>query len=492
MSELELKFRVSPAASERLRKALIERGAVPLRLRARYYDTADARLAMAGVSWRLRQEGHRWVQTVKSAGTSQLHRLEHEVDVEPRGRRAPLLDPSLHQATAAGALLMQALAGTSPADWIQVQATDIERLHGILASDGGSEIDAALDIGKVTAGGRQAAIAELELEYVSGPVSGLFEVAREWLGEGMWLSTLSKSGRARRLGHVGPVPAVKAHAPALDGECNAADIVRAALRAALDQILVNATELAEGSFDDEHVHQVRVGLRRLRVVLNELAGLAPSIDPAWDLQLSAAQGRLGEQRDDVAVADALEPALKAIDAPVTRWIASADEDVGAIIRQPLLQATLVAVIGLAYAEDESFAPLSPVEARAYIKHRLQRLHRRVVRDGLRFESLDRLSQHRVRKRLKRLRYLAEFAAALWPDKVVERYLDRLSPAQDALGEHHDAVVGVAKFRRDATVEPGAWFAAGYLEARLTQTARRARKSIEPIDEAVRFWKGQSR
>ncbi|CAN5418928.1 inorganic triphosphatase [soil metagenome] len=492
MSELELKFRVSPAASERLRRALIERGAVPVRMRARYYDTADGRLASAGVSWRLRQEGDRWVQTLKSAGSSQLHRLEHEVVVQPRGRRAPLLDPRLHQPAPAGALLLQALAGTVPADWIQVQATDIERLHGILVSDGGTEVDAALDIGRVTASGRQAAIAEFELEYVSGPGAGLFEIAAEWLGEGMWLSTLSKSGRARRLGQVGPVLAVKAHPPLIDGESNAAAIMRAALRAALDQVLDNATELADGAFDDEHVHQTRVGLRRLRVALRELAGLAPAIDPAWDVQLSATQGRLGEQRDDVAVADALQPLLEAADAPVKRWLAAAPEDVGAIVRQPMLQATLVAVIGLAYADDEAFAPLSPAEARAFIKHRLQRLHRRVVRDGLRFESLDHASQHRVRKRLKRLRYLAEFVASLWPDKTVERYLDRLSPAQDALGEHHDAVVGVAKFRRDAVVEPAAWFAAGFLEARLVQTARRARKSIEPIDECTRFWKGQSR
>jgi inorganic triphosphatase YgiF len=471
---------------------LRERGAVPVRLRARYYDTADGRLAAAGISWRLRQEGERWVQTVKAHGSSAVHRLEHELEVAPRGQRAPLPDPALHHSVEVGALLASALAGTTPSDWVQVQSTDIERLHGLLQSDGGTQVDAALDIGRVSSSGRHARIAELELEYVAGPLAGLFELANEWLGEGMWLSTLSKLGRARRIGSAAAAPATKARTPLLDGESNAAAIVRSSLRSALDHALANLTELAEGDRSAEQLHQARVGLRRLRVALRELHGLAPTIDPAWDVQLSATGARLGEQRDEESIGAALEPVLVAARAPVTRWLVAPSGDVPAIVRQPAFQSVLVSVLGLAYADDDVFAPLSPAEARAYLKHRLQRLHRRVVKDGRRFETLDRASQHRVRKRLKRLRYLVEFVSPLWPDKPVSRYLDRLTPAQDALGEHQDAVFGVERFRRDAVVESGAWFAAGYLEARLDQTARRARKAIEPIDETTRFWKGQSR
>ena len=39
----------------------------------------------------------------------------------------------------------------------------------------------------------------------------------------------------------------------------------------LEQVLVNASEIAAGSSDAEHVHQLRVGIRRLRTAMRELA-----------------------------------------------------------------------------------------------------------------------------------------------------------------------------------------------------------------------------
>jgi inorganic triphosphatase YgiF len=54
------------------------------------------------------------------------------------------------------------------------------------------------------------------------------------------------------------------------------------------------------------------------------------------------------------------------------------------------------------------------KARKLLGSRLEKLHSQVGKDGRRFQQLDVVSQHRVRKRLKRLRYLAEFVAPLLP------------------------------------------------------------------------------
>jgi CHAD domain-containing protein len=66
----------------------------------------------------------------------------------------------------------------------------------------------------------------------------------------------------------------------------------------------------------------------------------------------------------------------------------------------------------------------------------------------------------VRKRLKRLRYLAEFAAPLFRPSRAERYLAALKPVQDCLGVRNDEATALALLRDLAQAEPRAWFAPG--------------------------------
>jgi CHAD domain-containing protein len=112
----------------------------------------------------------------------------------------------------------------------------------------------------------------------------------------------------------------------------------------------------------------------------------------------------------------------------------------------------------------------------------------VVREGRHFEALEPAVQHRVRKRLKRLRYLAEFVAPIFGEGRAERYLKELKPAQDALGEHNDAAVAIDAYREAASRDGSAWFAVGWLSARQPQSARECRAALEKIAQARRFWK----
>ena len=52
-----------------------------------------------------------------------------------------------------------------------------------------------------------------------------------------------------------------------------------------------------------------------------------------------------------------------------------------------------------------------------------------MRDGRKFEKLATERQHRVRKRLKRLRYLGEFLAPLFGKDDTEAFLARLKPCR---------------------------------------------------------------
>ena len=491
MHELELKFQVPPELRRSLAQELQRHGGRRTRLLARYFDTPEGLLGAHAVSLRLRREGRRWVQTLKAAGKNAVHRLEHEVVLRVPAGTEPALDLARHDGTPAGELLRQLLKDAAEPALVEHFATDITRLAARLHPPGAT-VEAALDIGVLRAGDQETPVCELELERIDGDVGALFALAAGWRAHGgLWLDTRSKARRGadlvqrRRFG-----PPVKARAaPVLTHDMSGHAVAQAAVSAALDQVLGNASEVGAGSDDEEHVHQLRIGLRRLRTALRELGPLAEGVEPAWEERLAHAFGRLGALRDDDAVANAVRPLLEQAHAPRLRWTPRpGPADAAAIVREDAFQDTLLAL--LRWTLDDAAAPapgVSAADARAHAEKRLSRLHRQVGQAGRRFPDLPTEQQHRVRKRLKRLRYLAELVCTWWPGKPVRRYLKRLAPAQDALGHHNDVIVATERFMADAQVDPSSYFAAGYLRARQAQTATDAGAVLMKIWQTRPFW-----
>ena len=491
MEELELKFEVPKASVASLRAALLEHGARPLTLHARYYDSADDVLAAHGMALRLRREGPRWVQTLKAAGASAVSRFEHGVTLDVDRDAEPDVDPTRHAAAAPSALqdVLARLRDGTPL--LERYRCDVVRLACDLHLPD-AVVEMALDLGEIGAGARTLAVSELELELEEGRREALFELGAAWAGVGgLWLDVRSKSERGLRLarGEAGGPP-VYAAAVGLDRHMGGGTLLRAVLLSALEQVLGNASEAAAGSGGEEHVHQLRIGLRRLRTALRELGALSARIDARWDGVLAEAARSLGALRDQQALANAVEPLLQGAGAPTTRWAMPAQEaDAGAAVRQPALQRVLVEILGLACSDAAADAPVPAGEARSLVEQRLQRLHRRLRRAAKDFEALPREQQHRARKRLKRLRYLAEFVAPLWPHHHAERYLSRLERAQDALGRHNDIAVAADHFGRDGQADPRSLFAAGWLGAHLQWTAHECRRELGRVTDTVRFWRG---
>lgn len=531
--EIEFKFHV-PAERLKAVEAAMRRGAVVrTRLQARYFDTADQALAGQGIVLRLRKEGRRWVQTAKATGDNALHRLEHNVDLGAAVADGPLpaLDPQRHQGTPVGERLAKALAASGAA-LVERQSTDIVRLTRDVRTTGAGAavVELALDVGKVIAHAgtpdeRESPVCELELEFKRGDVQGLVTLARRWSQQhGLWFSTVSKAERgARLLAKVDVVPAVKAEAPRFaeekDRKPDGRAIQQAVVASCLAQMLPNASEIAAGSRDEEQIHQLRIGIRRLRTALRELAGLDPRTDlfngAEWEPPLVEAFRALGALRDREQVVKLAQPQLRDAGAPAFDPLAGDDAAAeapspGEVVRAPAFQSVLVSLIGFTaataaeaapQAEAEGAgqpasapAPLNAGEARRHLRKRLQRLHEQAVRDGRRFESLATEDQHRTRKRLKRLRYLAEFVAPLFADAdegkkpAAERYLKHLRPAQDALGEFNDEAVALALYREATGRDARAWFAVGWFSGRHAAGAKACRKALGRIEKAPRFWK----
>ena len=519
--EIELKFQIEPARLDGVRRALAGRGAATpaLRLHARYFDTADGRLAAAGLALRLRKEGRaRWVQTLKGRGDGMMHRLEHELVLTPGVQASIQLDR--HDGTPAGQALRKAL-GSPPAPLVERFATDIRRSRRVvrvrMASGQTALIEIALDQGRIVAPADgatgapaprrapQVAVSEIEFELLSGPPQALLDLASRWTGRhGLWLDVRSKAERGHALATGHWPGAAFAGAPVLGRRMPPTRAFAAMLQSVLAHVLPNMAAVAAATHaGSDHLHQLRVGLRRLRTLLREFGSGIDGVDAAWQPLLAEVFSALGALRDREIIEQTLAPArLAAIQAGFVATEAAAraettPEAAGAAVelraqetaplREPGFNALLLALIGLASATEAQAegAPLIELASK-----RLSRLHKRVADDASRFAAQDDDARHDLRKRLKRLRYSLEFVAPVFPKKAVSRYLALLKPAQQALGDYNDIVVAQASLREAATRSDSDAFVLGWLTARREALAQAASAQLRRLADASRFWKNK--
>jgi triphosphatase len=493
--ETELKFQVPAQHRAALLKAVATASAATTRLQAVYADTADQRLAAAGLALRLRKEGRRWVQTLKGRAEGAgglMQRLEHEVPLAGlAGGAEPALDPSRHAGTPVGERLLALLADGAPL--LPVYRTDVRRVHRV-TSHGGARIELAYDRGQITAGDRVLPVDELELELVRGPASALPALAARWAGRfGLWWDIRTKSERGFRLARgQDAVPAATASVPRLQPGTTPAEAFAAATGAALQQALANACEIASGTGAPEHLHQLRVGLRRLRSLLRVLGPW--SADPAAAAQLEddwrAPFARLGACRDgDVFVAEWLPP-LQAAGAPALALPAStAGEDPALLVRAPEFQALLLRSLALLTAETPAEpAPITPPTLAEAAPAAIARLWKQVRRGARAFGEADTAARHQLRKRLKRLRYVLEPLEPLLRRRAGTALLKALRRALQSLGELNDLATAEAAFRARAEAEPALWFAVGWLRARHDTLLPRAGADLAALAELKLRWR----
>ena len=498
MSEREIKLHVEPGRHDRLLDALGRRRMRRSALSAVYFDTDDGLLARHRFALRLRHEDGRWVQTLKGATGRTDERSEHEVEVEAPDEAVPPLDLERHRQTGVGRRLRALLKKHGRPPLAESCRTEVTRRSRVLRAHG-AVVEWALDEGEVTSGGRSQPISELELELKDGDAAGLYAVAHDWEAlHGLWIDPVSKSERGALLQDdaafrpptkAGPAPWSAKQARAMDG----AAMLRGMVAACLAQIVPNAGEIARGSRDAEHVHQLRVGLRRLRSAAQAMKPFAAGLPAGWEAALRPVFDALGEARDRHVLATSLLPRLRAAGAAVVDAGGPSEEEQARhlqhLVRGAMLQGLLLRLLAFAEAPgDAADRPGGePGAGLERVVSRLRELARQATRDARRFESLSFERQHQVRKRLKRLRYLAEFAAPAFDASDVRRWLDKVSPAQDALGEHVDLVLAARRFALQAPGDTDAAFAVGWLHAKSERSARAARKSLQRLGNADAFW-----
>lgn len=533
MIETELKFQVPASQVTRLRKAVATATARTVRLEARYFDTPERALASARLALRVRREGDHWVQAVKGAGDGVMRRLEHQVTLP--GRSAPAgVDLALHDTAAPVARALRRALDGQGETLRPIYATEVQRTVRDLRAAGAS-IELAFDEGVIRAEGREAVICELEFELTAGDPAVLAAVAARWARRhGLWLDPRSKAERGERLARaIESVPAVKAHRPALATDLAPAAALGRMVDACLVQVLANAAEIADGQGRAEHVHQLRVGLRRLRSVLRTFGAWAA--DPAAPRALEAALrpifAALGSRRDRDVVTDLLSGPLHAGGHAMPALLPAPDgADPATVVRgaefaEAVLKAIALAAVCAAAGEGEATpaparngaaaaasspsagtvpaappgdappqddtpqdAPQDPPRrVRPLARKALARLWKRIEAEARHFAEIDEAERHDLRKRAKRLRYSLEFVAALFPPKAVGGFLAALAEAQEAIGAYNDMVTAGDLLRGLDPRDPAVAYASGWVASQRQERLRDCELPLRRLRKAPRPW-----
>jgi inorganic triphosphatase YgiF len=512
MNEIELKLEIRPEDVHRLVQsaALRERAAgraSTRALRTVYFDTPELALARQGMALRIRRDGRRLVQTLKARGPQRgahFDRLEYEA-----ATCAETPDPGLVPDPEVRARVEEATAGSALQPLIE---TRIRRTRRPLR-EGDARLELDLDVGEVRAGGESQPVCEVELELQAGDAGALYDVALAMLeAVPLRLSTVSKAelGYAALTGQ--PPPPRKAERVALAPETNLDDAIAATLEGCLAHVLDNRAPAYLGR-DPEGVHQMRVGVRRLRSALRLFGPVVPpEAARRYEAELRWLGRELGGARDlDVFVSELLEPlrAKRRGDKGLDRLSEAAlaqRSDRQAALRRALdsPRATRLALELGRWLARRGWReqPVDEVSARLFAPARelavdlLARRDRKARGLGERIRELGPSDLHRLRIRVKRLRYASELLGGLYPGRSLERYLERLSELQDRLGRLADLAAARALLAGllegvEPDARPACARAAGFVEGWATADASRATRRLgrlwQRFARARPFW-----
>jgi triphosphatase len=448
--EREIKFSLTPEAARRVSRHV--RRAGPWRRRMvsnAYYDTANERLRRAGVALRLRRDGKRRLQTLKveADGAGFSTRAEWEVPA-PNGRLDVNAFPREEILAATGLDVARLARKLRPRF-----ETRFARRSAPVIVDGATRAEISIDRGYVAAGERREPINEVELELKAGEPASLLRYAGQLAKPlGLALEFESKAERGYRLvaGQAVPPPR-KWRRPKLGELATPSEAFRAIFGAALTQAGANARGVAYGR-DPEYLHQMRVGLRRLRSALlafrdlvpkkaanplaERLRGLMPDLGAArdWDV-FSESLVRLGTQEPERA------PLLAPLLARARAKRTAARRRARITAASPKLQAFLLRALRWVNAAPwKDTAENAEGSLGLFAAAGLERLHARALQEAEDIDWADAERRHRLRIRMKRLRYGCDFFAASFPGAAARPYIKRLAALQDILGELNDIAV----------------------------------------------------
>ncbi len=504
-TEFELKFSSDISGLQRV-ATLKELEKYPFSRRQRihtvYYDTPNGHLLQQGISLRLRQVGRkRAVQTFKSQThhrNSTFERIEIEVFAGPNGFDLAGFDDNVRE------IIIKATHGLSLEERY---ITDFYRRTTLVTHDH-CQIEIAIDDGHFIANGQTHRLQEIEFELKSGDQASVIEFAQGIaLAAGLQLDFTSKAVRCALLAGM-IVPERRAARP-LQSDMSLDTCINILLSDCLQHFIDHIRP-----FRDERsphsVHQMRVGLRRLRAALKMLGKAFPETsfrefsDRARILATGLGQARDCDAFQQLAFADCLTHSRHPKDAAHLQTglgilRARAYESASTLIDS---RETLSFILDMqAYCARRGWRgetidthfPILSGPADIFARVFLEDLFKRVRKRGK--DLLDRSDEerHEFRIALKNLRYIAGFFVTLFnAPKAAKSWLTDLAELQDLLGLHNDLANATLMLERIAPLskEPfpqAAGFVLGWYACQSEAADKRLDKAWKRLKAHKSFW-----
>ena len=509
--EVELKLEVPPRTIGKLKRmrSLRRRNghARENELVSVYFDTAKHTLRKHGMSLRVRHIGDQRLQTVKANGQSAAGLFQRREWETPIKSDTP--DLRAVRRTALDGLLDEKLAHALR----PVFETRVRRTVLPLARRG-SRIELTLDQGQIRLGRKSAPISEIELELKRGRPADLFTVARD-LARRVPARFAVRSKADRGYALIGGMPVGAVHAPdiPLAPDMSTGEAFRTIALGCLHHVAANEPAVRERHAGA--VHQMRVGLRRLRAAMAVFADLLDDEETArLKAELKWLTGELGPARDlDVYVTGNIKPLQRSL--PNGRGLDALQSDLDArragafrraqrAVESPryrtLLLDTLAWIEGGPWTttDDEMIAALRGRNASDFARDELARRMKKIGRKAGKLARLDPRRRHKLRIAIKKLRYAVDFFARLFDGRKARKRLRRfdrqLEELQHCLGALNDiavhqnlanGMIGRHGRRRQRAFAIG--LVSGREQSRVAPLREAAEQAADRFDEVRPFW-----
>ncbi|WP_028351525.1 CYTH and CHAD domain-containing protein [Bradyrhizobium murdochi] len=407
-----------------------------------YFDTRNHKLKRRGLLLRVRQADGKHIQTIKQTSGAQFGRGEWETEIAGR-------TPDLAEAN--GTPLQRFASKKLRRKLKPIFETAVHRITMPVRTKR-SELELAIDHGRLVAAGHTSRIEEVELELKSGPPSDLFRVAkaleRKLAAE---LCLRAKADEGYDLVDGKRAQAVFAEPIELGKRMTVIEGFKVIARSALRHFSGNVDAVRK--LDPEGVHQMRVGLRRLRAAISLFSNALPQTKTEEiKTELRWLTNELARARElDVFLEEKIGPVAreitpqrggKAIAKHFAEKRAEALAQARRAVDSPRCRALLVDVLEWIEAQhgqtDAANSDLGEFAAEL-VNRRLRRAHK----DAGKLQKMTAPERHKFRIRMKKLRYAAEFFESLFRSKRERKVLARLSKhtkkIQDALGSLNDFI-----------------------------------------------------
>ena len=495
MVEVELKFQIPEARRNAILKAIDPKKSEIIHLQAKYYDTNDRQLAQHGVALRQRLEGTQWVQTLKAAGKSHLHRFEDNHQLMPAQNNidedisawSPTLDLEIYNNNPEAQAILKHALGDAQHRLQQQFETDIQRTCRVIQFEE-AEIEISLDIGVVRTDSAQQEIHEVEFELKSGSVQSLLAFSFEWVKKyQLWLDVRSKAEFGNLLVTQQKVsPATVAKEIQFNKKDSAEQNLRLLIANQLQHLLPNIAAISAQVAEPAHIQQAQAALHHLHLTLSLLKDWTQSKTDKWAHQLAAFKSHFENLQHFEHMQRTLGALLQnpKTAESLNRDILYAQEKLNNLVKSTQNVQHYLELLMFSLGSSEK---AQSHDLKWFAQNTLQ-IQYKQLQDSLSNADLENSESLEVLATcLNELKFSFPILTSIYDVKNLQKYAKSLNDAQQA-SEQYQVLTSSSSYLQQTELEASDWFALGWLTAKQEVYAEQLLTATEQFLVSRKFLK----